>query len=147
MRNALLAAAVALAAVLGFGCSTPATRIKENPQLFGSFPPDIQANVRAGKIDVGYTKDMVMMALGKPDRIYSRKTEAGSAEVWSFTSFYTSRERQRVTADVRVRDATGVYRTVRDTFWVDVDAQHEYDRMRVEFDTDGKVQAVENVIR
>jgi outer membrane protein assembly factor BamE (lipoprotein component of BamABCDE complex) len=147
MRPARIAAAFVVLAALAAGCSTPATRIKHNPEVFASFPSDVQANVKEGRIDVGYTKDMVMIALGKPDRIYSRKSEAGEAEVWSFTSFYTTRERQRVTADVRVRDGTGMYRTVRDTFWVDVDAQHEYDRMRIEFGPDGEVAAIENVVR
>jgi outer membrane protein assembly factor BamE (lipoprotein component of BamABCDE complex) len=147
MRSPACALALCLAAAALAGCSTPASRIKENPALFASFPPDVQAKVQEGKIEVGFAKDMVMMSLGKPDRIYSRKTEAGESEVWSYTGYYTTREQQRVNADVRVRDSSGVYRTVRDTFWVDVDTRHEYDKMRVEFSTDGAVRAIENVQR
>lgn len=125
------------------GCSTPASRIKKNPALFNSFPPEVQTKVSNGQVDVGFTKDMVAMALGRADRTYTRKTAAGSSEVWAYTSFYVTTERQRVRADVRARDLDGRYRTIVDDIWVDVDQHHEYDRLRVEFDNDGKVSAVE----
>lgn len=130
-----------------FGCNTPQSRIKKNPELFNSFPADVQAQVQAGKVSIGFNSDMVAMALGKADRVYSRTTAAGNTEVWAYTAYYTSTERQRVRADVRVRDVGGRYRSVVDDFWVDVEQRHEYDRLRVEFGSDGKVTAVETAER
>ena len=138
--------AIAALAIVTAGCATPQSRIKQNPELFATFPPEVQANVQAGKIDVGYTHDMVEMSLGKPDRKYTRKAAAGNAEVWSYVSYYTSTDRQRIKADVRVRDSSGVTRTVNDWFWVDVQQRNEYERLRVEFEGD-KVSAIETLER
>ena len=143
-KYALLA--IAAISVLAVGCSTPKSRIEKNPELFASFPPDVQANVQQGKIDVGYTQDMVDMALGAPERKYTRKSATGTAEVWSYVGYYTKTDRQRVQADVRVRDASGVTRTVNDWFWVDVQQRSEYEKFRVEFDGT-KVSAIETLER
>ena len=58
------------------------------------------------------------------------------------SAFETQRDRQHVQADVRVRDSSGSYRTVRDWFWVDVESRREYDRLRVEMAND-QVIAIE----
>jgi len=76
-----------LGAGLVAGCSSsPASRIKKNQELFDSLPPQAQASIRAGKVGVGFTPDMVRLALGEPDRLYVRTTERGSAEVWAYAS-------------------------------------------------------------
>lgn len=128
------------------GCSSPAYRISKNQALFDSFPPDVQANVRQGKVDIGYTKGMVDLALGRPDREYTRRTAVGVTEIWSYTSSYTTSDRQRVEGTFRVRDAGGRYRTVSDSIWVDVDKEHEYEYKRIEFEN-GMVKAIEEVNR
>jgi hypothetical protein len=134
-----------LAGLLG-GCATPESRIKQNPDMFNSFPDDVQQKVREGKVGVGFSKDMVFIALGKPDREYTRTTSGAVNQVWSYTGTYTTMERQRVSGDFRVRDSDGLYRTVRDDVWVDVQAQHEYERLRIEFQND-EVVAIEEVNR
>ena len=128
------------------GCSTPASRIRERAGLFATFSPEIQGSLRQGKIEVGYTKDMVYIALGKPDRQYTRRTAAGQTEVWSYVDYYSTTERQQVTGDFPVRDPSGGFRTVRDTVWVDVQQQHEYEKLRVEFEGD-VVKAIEEAHR
>lgn len=135
-----------LLAVLAAGCSTPDSRIKKHPELFASFPPDIQAHVKAGKVELGYTKDMVFIALGKPDREYTRRTAEGTVEVWSYVGTFTTIDRQLVSGPFRVRDPQHGYRTVHDSVWVDVQQLHEYERLRVEF-ADGKVRALEHLNR
>lgn len=73
------------AVVIIAGCvSTPAERIQKNPAAFNSWPPEIQANIRAGRIAVGYTQAQVRMALGDPDHVLTRTTERGTEEVWSY---------------------------------------------------------------
>jgi hypothetical protein len=95
---------------------------------------------------MGFTRDMVFMALGKPDRQYERTTETGQTEIWSYVSLYSTTSRQRIDGPFRVRDPRGGYRTVSESLWVDVNEQHEYERLRVEFEG-GRVRAIENVTR
>lgn len=146
MKTRFVLAALLCGLTLAAGCTTPGARIKRNPDLFASFPPDVQANVKQGKIEVGYTRDMVYIALGEPDRRYTRKTAAGEVEVWAYVDTYTSIERQRVDGPFRYRDADGTSRTIRDTLWVDVEQRHEYETTRVEL-ADGKVSAIEEFKR
>lgn len=124
------------------GCASPGYRIKKNPELFSSFPPEAQALISKGQIGIGFKPEMVVMALGEPDRKYTRMTRDASIEVWSYTSTRTTTDRQRVNADVRYRDASGRMRTQTDWIWVDVDRDMEYERVRVEF-VDGAVSAVD----
>lgn len=141
LRTALLIAVAGLA-----GCSTPEHRIKKNPELFASFPPEVQAKVQQGEVDIGFNKDMAFIALGQPTREYTRRTADGVTEVWSYTDVYSTSERQRVSGSFRVRDNDGRLRTVNDTIWVDVDKEHEYEKLRLEFQDD-VIKAIERVKR
>ncbi len=128
-------------------CATPDARIRKHQDLFDSFPPDVQENVRDGRIEIGYNEDMVFLALGKPDREYTRRTEDGEWTVWSYTDHYTQTRRQLVDGRFNVRDRrSGQTYTVRDSVWLDVPTYHEYDRFRVEFDGD-RVVAIEEINR
>ena len=138
--------AVAVLALFVAGCSTPQSRIKKNPELFAGFPEDVQTNVRAGRIDIGYTKDMIFIALGKPDRQYSRQTATGTTEVWAYITYEITTERQRIDGRFRGRDSTGVYRTVDGPAWVDVQQKREYEKLRVEFEGN-VVKAIERMER
>ena len=106
----------------------------------------MQARVREGKVDIGYTRDMVLLALGRADREYTRRTQSGITDIWSYTDTYVTSDRQRVEGTFRLRDAGGRYRSVSDTIWVDVDKEHEYEVKRIEFHN-GVVQAIEEVRR
>lgn len=138
---------LALGLVFGAGCASPAYRIKKNPEAFARLPPDLQAQVQAGRIDLGYPTEAVELALGAPQRRYVRKVAGGrSTEVWSYTSTYTTTDRQRVDARVRGRDAEGRSRTYSDWVYVDVEQRHEYERLRVEIETN-TVVAIETLER
>jgi hypothetical protein len=138
-RLALIPLALLL---LAAGCSTPASRIKKNPELFNALPPEIQENVRQGRIDIGYPQDAVLLALGRPNREYTRRTANAQTIVWSYTREEIRRDRQRVDTRVRVYDADGRSRTVSDWVWVDVENRQEYERLRIEF-TSNLVTAIE----
>lgn len=75
--------------LLGFslvGCATgPSSRIKQDPETFERFPADVQENIRLGEIDIGYSKEMVEMALGEPNRVVSRRQEGREERVWIYT--------------------------------------------------------------
>lgn len=140
---------VALILLLTFaaGCSTPASRAKKNPEVFNQLTPEVQTNVLAGRIDLGYSRDAVSLALGPPHRQYTRRVVGGkNTAVWSYTSTYTTTDRQRVNARVRCRDGKGQTYTESDWVYVDVDQKHEYERLRVEFEND-TVAAIETLER
>lgn len=65
-------------------CSSPDSRIDSNRAAFNQFPADVQEKIKAGRVDVGFTPEMVRMALGEPARQFTRKTESGDAEVWMY---------------------------------------------------------------
>jgi outer membrane protein assembly factor BamE (lipoprotein component of BamABCDE complex) len=136
----------ALGVMLAAGCSTPASRIKKNPEVFNRLAPEVQEQVKAGRIDVGFSRDAVLLALGEPNRRYTRKTADSQTEVWSYTTDYSTYDRQRVDVTVRTRDLSGRMRNTTEWVWVDVEQRQEYERLRVEF-RDDLVHAVETIER
>lgn len=128
------------------GCATPASRIKKNPELFALFPVEAQALIQQGRVAIGFEPAMVTMSLGDPNRVYTRETEAGRMEVWSYTAKQITTDQQRVNTSFRYRDASGRMRTTTDWIWVDVSRENEYEQTRVEF-TGGKVSAIETMNR
>ncbi len=73
------ATAIALAA-----CSTTDSRIRRHQALFDGYPPEVQHDIRNGVIEIGYSPEMVLMALGKPDRRTEVQTGDGTAEIWTY---------------------------------------------------------------
>ncbi len=82
--NKRLAFAVLAGALAFAGCSTPDSRIEKNSAAFASYPPAVQAKIRAGEVEVGYNEEMVQIALGKPDRTYRRQTAKEETVVWAY---------------------------------------------------------------
>jgi len=72
-----------LVALLG-ACSTPDSRIDANRAAFNQFPAEVQEKIKAGRVDIGFTPEMVRMAMGDPARQLTRKTETGDSEVWIY---------------------------------------------------------------
>ncbi len=70
--------------ILLAGCATPESRIADNRTTFERYSPDVQQKIKTGQVDVGFTPEMVVMALGEPARKFTRKTDAGDTEVWSY---------------------------------------------------------------
>ena len=79
-----LALAVLALALVAAGCSTPDSRIEKHAAAFAGYPPAVQAKIRAGEVDVGFTPEMVTLALGKPDRIRRRLSGEGETDVWVY---------------------------------------------------------------
>lgn len=66
------------------GCSTVDSRIAKNREAFSTWPAPVQDKVVQGKIDIGFTPDQVRVALGEPDRVFTRTTADGTSEIWSY---------------------------------------------------------------
>ena len=68
------------------GCSTPSSRIKDNPAAYAQLPAPQQQLVKEGKIALGFDMAAVQLALGKPDRIRTRTDATGMSEIWSYVT-------------------------------------------------------------
>jgi hypothetical protein len=84
MRPPRLLPVTLLAVLLLAACSTPASRIEGHRAAFDRYPPAVQEKIRAGRIDLGFTPEMVTLALGEPLRKLTRSTPEGEAEVWVY---------------------------------------------------------------
>lgn len=78
---------MAAALVCFSGCETTETRIKANPQLFSQLTPDQQQAIREGRVGIGFTPDMVKLALGDPDRVRIRTDAHGRSEIWNYVTY------------------------------------------------------------
>jgi hypothetical protein len=67
MQIRSLATLLGIAAVALMACNTTGSRISRQQELFDSYPPEVQENIRNGVVEVGYTPEMVVMAIGEPD--------------------------------------------------------------------------------
>ena len=125
------------------GCSTIESRIEEQADLFATLPPDTQERLRAGGIAIGDTKDMVYIALGQPDGRFSRTDATGIVyDIWSYAGVYYTRDMVWTHPSPFRHGRHDFYRTGPEY----VDVQHEYERVRIEFEGD-KVKAIERAER
>jgi len=135
----LMMITAAWAAFFLAGCATtPASRIRQNPELFAQLTPDQQDMIRRGQVAVGFNAEMVRLALGEPDRYGTRQDADGTSEIWSYTTY----------------DADGgypLYRGWYHRYWADpmypyylnVAARHPREQLRVIF-RNGTVNAIEH---
>ncbi|HVU34398.1 MAG TPA: hypothetical protein VHE61_13265 [Opitutaceae bacterium] len=87
--NKLIQLPLLLCGVLLLGaCSTVDSRINQKSAVFNSLDPNTQATIKNGDIALGYTPDMVYMALGQPDLKRNRITSGGETETWIYRSYY-----------------------------------------------------------
>lgn len=83
-----LGASLALAWLMaGCATSTLPARIQEKSAAYAALTPEQRKNVESGTIEVGYTTDMVYLALGTPRQVQTKDTPEGKAEMWSYTNF------------------------------------------------------------
>jgi hypothetical protein len=83
-------ATAGLVALLGLaGCATPEARIQRNPELFASLAASDQQTIKEGRVALGFTPEMVRLALGDPDRVTTRTDASGTNEVWRYTTYET----------------------------------------------------------
>jgi hypothetical protein len=144
MKSRFLIPLIALASLLA-GCSTIDSRIKENPALFASLDPQTQADIRKGGVQIGYTMDIVYIALGKPDETSERVTSAGRETIWIYTTTY---EEYAGTAHVGYRRVfvrnprTGATSVYLEPVYSDLYQDRTEERIRIIF-RDGRVVAIE----
>ena len=69
------------------GCATPEARIQKNPELFASLAVSDQQAIKEGRAALGFTPEMVKLALGDPDRVLTKTDASGVSEVWRYTTY------------------------------------------------------------
>ena len=125
-------------AALGCGgcATTPESRVEQNASAVASWPAEVQAQVRVGKVAIGFTAEQVRVALGEPDRALKRTDASGVRDVWVYFdnrpgfSFGVG-----VSSGGRGSGAGGGVS-------VGSGGRHERERMRLTFEN-GKVSAIE----
>jgi hypothetical protein len=122
-------------ALLVAGCSSVDSRVKSHEAAFNSWPADVQEKVRAGKVEMGFTPEMVEVALGEPHRRASRTTDRGQADVWVYSDKSPRFSIGLGLGSVRGSTGVGGGVTVGDNFRDD-------EAMRVIFEN-GRVTAIE----
>ena len=135
IRNVLLAA---LGALWLLGCSTPATRIKANPEGFARLSAQQQALVKAGQIGLAFDFDAVRLALGDPDRVTTRTDADGDTIVWHYLSY---EENGRLLFTGHYHTGRGWWGGAAYPYYLDYPNRRVRDRFRVQF-TNGKVTAI-----
>ena len=128
------------------GCATPAKRIEQNQDLFDSFPVAAQARIRGGQIDLGFTPDMVRIALGDPQHKALRRVAAGETEIWLYFDSIRRYDRQRVDIDGLSLSGPGGRRSLGGSAWINVEQTREFVRARVEFQN-GVAVAIEEPVK
>ena len=145
--NRRLVTTFMLAASLGFlaGCQTVNDRIKEKPAVFAALDAPTQDKIKQGIIDLGYTEDMVYLALGKPDQLRESKRTDGNTTTWIYNTYY---DRYEGTAFVGYHRSVyfdpylRAYRIYDRPVYADSYAQEKEERIRVIF-KDGKATVIE----
>jgi hypothetical protein len=85
MRLRPLALLIGVTAALLFsGCDTVAVRVLTDYETFSKLDPKVRANIVRGRVEIGYTHEMVRFALGRPDHASSAAAVKGGYDVWSY---------------------------------------------------------------
>ena len=102
-----------------------------------------QARIRGGQIDLGYSPDMVRIALGTPQQRYIRRITGGNTrEIWIYLATQSRYERQRADIDGLTVSGPGGTRSVGGSAWISVWQERDFIRYRIEFHN-GAVVAIE----
>ena len=145
MKARLLFSVPLLALALATGCQTVDSRIKEKPEAFASVDKATQDKIKQGIIELGFTPDLVYLALGKPDQKRELVTTAGHNETWIYNTYYSRYDGtamvgyyRQVYYDPYLRSYRLYYRPA----FADTYSDATEERIRVVF-TGGKVTSIE----
>ena len=91
MKSITTLVCIATVALLA-GCemSGASGRIEEKSAVFSSLTPEQKQIIEAGDIDIGFTPDMVYMALGKASKSEVKDSPDGTVTLWTYNRYYPS---------------------------------------------------------
>ena len=84
-----------ITALLVVGCktSTIESRIEKRSEAFAALPPEIQADVHAGRIRVGMNSDAVYMSWGQPAQVLESGGPQGNVTTWLYEGGWMQEQR------------------------------------------------------
>jgi len=144
MKKLIFITLAAVALTLA-GCNTVKSRIEEKSAVFNSLDPQTQSRIRQGLIDVGYTTDMVYIAMGNPSEVKETVTSKGRETTWIYNSYWQEYEGSRLVGYHRVvyfDPHARAYRVFFEPVRADLYSNRVEERTRVNF-KDGHVTSIE----
>lgn len=84
-----LAGTLFLCLLLLAACETLGNRLNRNQELLKSLPPEHQALIQQGRIQVGFTPTEVSLAWGAPTHKAFTESSNGNEETWFYTMTQT----------------------------------------------------------
>lgn len=146
MKTRLFTSLLALGTLLFVtGCQTVDDRIKEKPDVFAKLDAATQDKIKQGIIDLGFTPDMVYLALGKPDETRETISAEGRSLIWIYNTYYERYDGthfagyyRRVYYDPAIRS----YRVFYNPVYAEAYRPEKEERIRVVF-KDGKTSVIE----
>jgi hypothetical protein len=142
MKTILSVFALAAGMILLAGCSTPQSRINDNPAIYARLTPEQQQLIKEGKVAIGFDMPMVKLALGDPDRIHERTDANGTSEIWSYVT-YESDDGALLYTGYYHRYFYGLGGGPFYPYYLAYPSRHEHTRFRVVF-REGRVVLIEN---
>jgi hypothetical protein len=127
------------------GCNTIDSRIREKQDVFNHLDSQTQSKVSHGIVEIGYTPDMVYIALGRPDTQKQKVTAKGDETTWIYRTYYEQYEGMAYAGYRRVvffDRGEGVYHVYYEPVSEPVYSERAEDNIRVTF-VNGRVTAIE----
>ena len=85
------------------GCSTPTSRMAKQPELVAALSPEEKQAILEERILIGFSRELVYLAKGDPERKKQRQTEQGIREVWVYEGIRSDTAEVIYTHPVRYR--------------------------------------------
>ena len=107
----------------------------------------IQEKIKLGIVELGYSPDMVYLALGDPNEKRETIAEAGRSETWIYSTYFQRYDGTAFVGYARrvyFDPGTKSYRTFYEPAYSDVYREGKEDHIRIVF-KDGKVTVIEQV--
>ena len=145
MKTRILTSLLLASLAVFTGCQTVESRIKEKPDVFAKLDPATKDKVNQGIIELGYTEDVVYLALGAPDRKRESVSATGRFVTWIYNTYYTRYDGGFYAGyhrSVYFDPYLGAYRRYYRPVFADTYIQEKEERIRVVF-KDGKVTIIE----
>ncbi len=136
---------IILAMLGAVGCSTFEQRSAEKEAVYSQLDPATQEKLRQQVVEIGYTPDMVFIALGKPDSKSETITVRGREETWTYNSYFSEYRGTETAGYRRIIDYDPVrkaYIIYHEPVRVDIYRDHVEERIRIIF-RDEKVAVIE----
>ena len=91
MKKPLLAfGAAGLLVLLLAGCESDniSARVREKSGVYAALPPAQKEKINQGVVALGFSTEMVYMAMGHPSKVEPVEDTGGRAELWTYRNYY-----------------------------------------------------------